>query len=112
MNYEDIVQNLGQIANSGTKAFLQNLQESKEKPENLIGQFGVGFYSAFMVAKKVTVYSKKVKETQLYKWSSEGKGEYTIEESNDIELTRGTKIILTLKDEEKGFLDRFNLKIL
>ena len=80
MSYEDMVQSLGTIAYSGTKDFVRKAQEIKDKPE-LIGQFGVGFYSAFMVADRVTVHSCKLGSTESTIWESEGKGAYTIEKA-------------------------------
>ena len=80
MNREEMIHNLGTIAHSGTKAFVQKMSEEKKKDMSLIGQFGVGFYSAFMVAERVEVHSRKLDEEQGWLWSSEGTGEFTIEE--------------------------------
>ena len=109
----------GTIAQSGTKAFLEKLQEAKEGTEtgkDLIGQFGVGFYSAFMVAEKITVISRKAGETQGYKWESTADGSYTIEECD--KEKRGTSITLTLLPEfygdkaEENFTDTYKLQSL
>ena len=99
MNKEEIVENLGTIAKSGTKAFLEQLKKEKENAgnadisDNLIGQFGVGFYSAFMVAEKVTVVTRKAGEKEAVRWESTGDGSYTMEECE--KETRGTTITIT-----------------
>jgi len=109
MNKEDLVENLGTIANSGTAKFLDAVSKSDNaKDVDLIGQFGVGFYSAFMVANKVEVVSKKAGEDQAWKWSSDGKGEYTIAEA-EME-GRGTQITLHLTDDNKEFTDEHRLR--
>jgi TNF receptor-associated protein 1 len=98
----DLVENLGTIAHSGTKAFLKQLAEKKEENNNLIGQFGVGFYSAFMAGDRVTVLSRgSDPEAKGYCWESEGAGGYTISEVED--LPRGTKVTVHLKEETKEF---------
>ncbi len=102
MTHGELVENLGTIAHSGTKAFLKQLSENKKPDINLIGQFGVGFYSAFMVAKKVTVFTRSLaSEDQGWQWTCEGMGGYEIDPVND--LPRGTKITLELKDDAKEF---------
>ena len=102
MTREELVENLGTIAHSGTKAFLKQLADDKKPDVGLIGQFGVGFYSAFMVAKKVTVLSRSfVPEEQGWQWTSEGMGGYELAPTAD--LPRGTKITLELKDDAKDF---------
>ena len=102
MTHGELVENLGTIAHSGTKAFLKQLTEDKKPDVGLIGQFGVGFYSAFMVAKKVTVWSRSfAPEEQGWQWTSEGMGGYELAPAAD--LARGTKITLELKDEAKEF---------
>ena len=102
MTHGELVENLGTIAHSGTKAFLKQLAEDKKPDVGLIGQFGVGFYSAFMVAKKVAVLSRSfVPEEQGWQWTSEGGGGYQLESAAD--LPRGTKITLELKDDAKEF---------
>ena len=83
MNAEDLDNNLGTIARSGTKAFLEKLENDAKKDSALIGQFGVGFYSAFMAAKKIDVITRKAGEKQLYKWSSEGTSSYDVNELAD-----------------------------
>lgn len=100
MNREDLISNLGTIARSGTKQFMKNLQEADKSSVELIGQFGVGFYSAFMVARKIEVLSKKAGEEQGYLWSSEGTGEFEISEAPKQDA--GTKITLYLKDDEES----------
>ncbi|MCZ8310466.1 MAG: molecular chaperone HtpG [Magnetospirillum sp.] len=103
MDRDDLVANLGTIARSGTAAFVKALDAGQRKDMPLIGQFGVGFYSAFMVADKVTVESRKAGSDAGWRWESDGKGSYTIDE---IELAkRGTSIRLHLKDDATEFLD-------
>ena len=109
MNKEDLISNLGTIASSGTQKFLQTLSENPKGEVNLIGQFGVGFYSAFMVAEEVTVISKKAGDKEAYIWKSEGKEGYTIEKL-DQDKARGTEITLKLRPQEEEFLDKFRLK--
>jgi molecular chaperone HtpG len=110
MSRDSIAENLGTIARSGTRAFLEQLEEAKDSnlPE-LIGQFGVGFYSSFMVADEVTVISRQAGDkSHGVKWHSGGHGSYTLE---DVEKeTRGTDVILHLKDDEKEFLDEWRLR--
>ncbi len=102
MTYDELVENLGTIAHSGSKSFLEALKASGGSNDNLIGQFGVGFYSAFMVAERVDVYTHSWRKDALgYCWSSEGAGDYTIEEASDYH--RGCKIVVKLKDEYKEF---------
>ena len=109
MTKTDLVENLGTIAHSGTKAFLKQLAESQKPDARLIGQFGVGFYSAFMVASKVTVLSRShLPEETGWRWSSENAGGYEIEPAAD--LPRGTQIILQLKDDAKDFTNEDTLK--
>jgi len=102
MTHGELVENLGTIAHSGTKAFLKQLAEEKKPDVGLIGQFGVGFYSAFMVAKKVTVLSRSFAPDETgWQWTSEGGGGYELAPAAD--LPRGTKITLELKDDAKDF---------
>ncbi|AXX91912.1 molecular chaperone HtpG [Malaciobacter molluscorum LMG 25693] len=109
MNDEDLIASIGTIAKSGTKSFVEALTGDAKKDSNLIGQFGVGFYSVFMVASNVDVISKKAGEDQAYKWSSTGTGEFEIipvtKESN------GTVIYIKLKDEEASeFASKFRIQ--
>ena len=106
MDEEDLINSLGTIARSGTKAFLEQFNKSKdEKKEdvNLIGQFGVGFYASFMVADKVEVLSKKAGTDKSWKWISDGKSGYNIE--NGEKTNSGTELILHLKKDAKEFLE-------
>ncbi|EAH7030827.1 molecular chaperone HtpG [Campylobacter lari] len=105
MNKEDLINHLGTIAKSGTKSFLENLSGDAKKDSQLIGQFGVGFYSAFMVASKIEVLSKKVLDDKAYLWTSDASG-YEIEDANKDE--QGTCITLHLKDEE--FLNSYRIE--
>jgi molecular chaperone HtpG len=108
MNDEDLVENLGTIARSGTKSFVESLSGDQKKDSALIGQFGVGFYSAFMVAKKIEVISKKAGEEKAYKWVSEAGGEYEITEAS--RDSQGTTITLYLKDDETEFLEFYRIE--
>jgi molecular chaperone HtpG len=109
MNRDELVQNLGTIAHSGTKAFLKALAEQQKPDTRLIGQFGVGFYSAFMVAKQVTVVTRsQAAGSEGWKWTSEGGNGYTLESAPD--ATPGTQITLSLKDEAKEFAQAGNLE--
>lgn len=110
MNQEDLIENLGTIAKSGTENFIKSLTGDKQKDVQLIGQFGVGFYSCFMIAKSVEVITKKYNEDATWHWQSEGSAQFSINESNEKILTRGTKIILHLKDDATDFFDRFHIK--
>jgi len=110
MNREDIVKNLGTIARSGTSEFVKSLTGDQKKDSTMIGQFGVGFYSSFIVADKVTVISRAAGDeaNQAVQWESEGEGEFSLE---DVERSsRGTDIILHLKEEEKEFLEAYRLR--
>jgi len=113
MDEEDLQQNLGTIAKSGTENFVKSLTGDTKKDVQLIGQFGVGFYSAFMIADNVEVISKKYdcpgNITKTYSWKSTGGGSFSIGESLE-NIGRGTKIILHLKEGENDFLDRFHIK--
>jgi molecular chaperone HtpG len=109
MTHDELIENLGTIAHSGSKAFLNALKESGERNENLIGQFGVGFYSAFMVADSVKVYTRSwQKEGACYCWSSDGSGAYEIEEVEG--ERRGTRIVVKLKEEYKNFAKKDRLE--
>ena len=108
MNEEDLNNHLGTIAKSGTKSFLQSLTGDKKKDSNLIGQFGVGFYSVFMVAQKVVVNTKKALDSKGWTWISSGDGEYEILESK--KDSYGTEITLYLKDDAKDFLSKWKLE--
>lgn len=108
MNEQDLIEHLGTIAKSGTKSFLESLSGDKKKDSALIGQFGVGFYSAFMVAEKIIVQSKKAGEEKAYAWVSDGKGEFEI--TNCIKHENGTEITLYLKEGEKHFASKWDLK--
>jgi len=108
MNRGDLVENLGTIANSGTAAFLQNLSGDAKKDVNLIGQFGVGFYSTFMVADRVEVVTRKAGEAEAWRWTSGGKGDYTIAPAT--RATRGTSVILHMRDDADEFLDPDRLR--
>lgn len=109
MSKDDLKENLGTIAKSGTQNFLNNLTGDKKKDNMLIGQFGVGFYSAFMVADQITVTSKKAGENKVYVWNSDGNGEYTVSDI-DSDFSRGTEVLLHIKNTEESFLDHFKLK--
>jgi len=108
MSEEELEENLGTIARSGTRNFLDNLSGDTKKDSNLIGQFGVGFYSTYMVADKVEVISRKAGEDKAFIWSSDGKGEYEITESE--RDSAGTTIRIHLNDEGTEYADRFSIQ--
>jgi len=121
MTADELVSNLGVIARSGSKNFLKEFGDAKEtseeevgksnkqdQMENLIGMFGVGFYSAFMVADKIEVYSQSYKGEPAHYWVSEGAGEFAISPAENV--LRGTRIVLHLKDDAKEFCDRFKVE--
>jgi TNF receptor-associated protein 1 len=109
MTHDELVKNLGTIAHSGTKAFLKAAKEKAANPEGLIGQFGVGFYSAFMVGDKVSVHSRSWHPAgQGYVWTSDGKSGYEIETAEDVE--RGTKIVIHLTEETKDYSTEARIK--
>jgi len=108
MNEVDLLNNLGTIAKSGTKAFLEKMTGDEKVDSHLIGQFGVGFYSAFMVADKVEVITKKAGEEQAYKWISTGNGEFEIQETT--KEGHGTEIILHLNEGEEEFLEEYRIE--
>ena len=110
MTLDEANSHLGTIAESGTEAFMKNLTGDAKRDSQLIGQFGVGFYSSFIVAKKVTVITRSVNasEDEGVKWESEGNGTFT---SENIKVPfRGTQIILSLKDDETEFTDTWKLR--
>ena len=109
MTRDELIENLGTIAHSGSKAFLTALKESGERNDNLIGQFGVGFYSVFMVADSVKVYTRTWQaEGEGYCWSSDGSGAYEIEQVEG--ERRGTRIVISLKDEYKDFAKKARIE--
>jgi molecular chaperone HtpG len=108
MNEKDLEENLGTIARSGTKNFVSQMTGDAKKDSNLIGQFGVGFYSCFMVADKVEVISRRAGEDTAYKWSSDGKGEYTIEKAERDKP--GTEVKLFLNDDGKEYASRWRIE--
>ena len=108
MNHDDLIANLGTIARSGTAAFMEKLSGDSKKDVSLIGQFGVGFYSAFMVADRVEVTSRKAGEDQSWKWSSDGQGSYTLAPAERV--GRGTTIVLYVRADEEEYLDVHRLR--
>lgn len=108
MDDKELISNLGTIANSGTKNFLQNIKDASKIDTNLIGQFGVGFYSIFMVAQKVEVHSKKAGGDKAFKWTSDGKGGFEIEESARKEI--GTSATLSLTEEGLQYASRWEIE--
>jgi molecular chaperone HtpG len=108
MNHDELVENLGTIARSGTAAFMKELSGDQRKDMSLIGQFGVGFYSAFMVADKVEVLSRKAGEEDGWRWVSDGKGEFTVEPEPN--LKRGTRITLHIREGDEEYLEPHRLR--
>ena len=110
MDRDELVANLGTIASSGTRRYLESLAADKKADSRLIGQFGVGFYSAFVVADKVTVSSRRAGSapSEGVRWESDGQGEYTLE-SVDVDR-RGTTVVLHLKPDESEFLESWKLR--
>ena len=108
MDRAELISQLGTIAKSGTETFLKKLGNDDAKNVQLIGQFGVGFYSAFMIADKVEVISRKAGKKKVNKWISDGDGSYIVEEVNE-EYPRGTRVILYLKKDQDDFLDKIYL---
>jgi molecular chaperone HtpG len=108
MNREELIENLGTIARSGTAAFVNQLSGDARKDMSLIGQFGVGFYSAFMVAEKVEVRSRKAGESEGWRWVSDGKGEFSIEPCP--EAARGATIVVHLREGEDDYLEPSRLR--
>jgi molecular chaperone HtpG len=107
MSHDEVIENLGTIARSGTKKFLEGLSGDSAKDAQLIGQFGVGFYSAFIVADKVTVLTKKT-DADAVRWDSDGEGSYEIQGSDKND--RGTEVIMHLREEDKEFLEPGRLR--
>ena len=110
MTQDEVMENIGTIANSGTRKYLESLDKNQTQDSNLIGQFGVGFYSSFIVSNTVTLLSRKAGDDKVNgtKWVSKGKGEYSIE---TVELKDyGTTVILDVKKAEKEFLDDYRLR--
>jgi molecular chaperone HtpG len=108
MNEEDLMNNLGTIAKSGTKSFVESLTGDAKKDSNLIGQFGVGFYSVFMVSEQVDVITKKAGEEQAFMFSTDGSGEFEIKPV--VKEEHGTVIYIKLKEEEKEFLSKWRVE--
>ena len=108
MTREEVINSLGTIAKSGTAEFFQNLSGDQAKDSQLIGQFGVGFYSAFIVADAVTVVTRKAGEEKAVEWYSKGEGEFTLAEVE--KESRGTDIILHLREDEIEFLEEYRLR--
>ncbi|MEW6166752.1 MAG: molecular chaperone HtpG [Pseudomonadota bacterium] len=108
MSRDEVIDNLGTIARSGTRRFLDAMTGDQKKDAQLIGQFGVGFYSAFIVADKVTVLSKRAGDDEAVRWESDGQGEFTVEPS--FKTDRGTEVILHLRDDAREFLEDYRLR--
>jgi molecular chaperone HtpG len=107
MNETELTENLGTIARSGTKAFLEKLSDTDRRNSNLIGQFGVGFYSVFMVADKVEVTSRKAGTPEAFKWTSDGKGKFSVEPT--VRADVGTDVKLHINKEGEEYLNRWSL---
>jgi molecular chaperone HtpG len=112
MERQELIDHLGTIARSGTKAFVSKLKEAKDGL-GLIGQFGVGFYSAFMVADKIVVVSRRAGESDVWTWTSSGGSGFEIARASDeeaVRLARGTEIVLHLKDDAKKYLETYEIE--
>jgi len=112
MDRQELIDNLGTLARSGTKAFLKSLKDAKDGV-GLIGQFGIGFYSAFMVADRIAVTSRRAGSAEVWRWTSEGGSGFEIApggEAEGMRLNRGTEIVLHLKGEASRYLERFELE--
>ncbi|MCG6116617.1 MAG: molecular chaperone HtpG [Aquimonas sp.] len=110
MGRQELIEHLGTIARSGTRSFLAQLSEAQKGDAQLIGQFGVGFYSAFIVADRVDMISRRAGSNEAWRWSSDGSGEFTVEPAERAQ--RGSSVILHLKPEEDEFLQAWTLKSL
>eukprot|EP00461_Guttulinopsis_vulgaris_P004424 UN04426 len=114
MTEQELIENLGTLAKSGTRGFIEKINEAGEAGadiSNMIGQFGVGFYSAYLVANKVDVYSKSHASPDTFHWSSEAGSSFTVEKTDAIEgLKRGTRIVLTLKKDQAEYLEANRIK--
>ena len=110
MSRDEVIENLGTIARSGTRKFMDALSGDQKKDSQLIGQFGVGFYSAFIVADKVTVTTRRAGGTEAVQWISDGKGSYTLEAADKAD--RGTEVTLHLREDEKEFANASRLKFI
>jgi molecular chaperone HtpG len=108
MSRDEVIKNIGTIAKSGTKEFFQNLTGDQAKDANLIGQFGVGFYSAFILADKVTLITRRAGEKEAVQWQSTGEGDFTIESVD--KAGRGTDVVMHLREGEDEFLNDWKLK--
>ncbi len=110
MTKDELIKNIGTIAKSGSADFIKTLQENKADANNIIGKFGVGFYSVFMVADKVVIKSKSyLKDEAPVEWSSNGLGSYEIDEIDE-KLQRGTTIEIHLKEDAKDFAEKYRLE--
>src|SRR5690348_10019421 len=103
MNHDELVENLGTIARSGTAAFLGELTGDAKKDMSLIGQFGVGFYSAFMVADRVEVLSRKAGDSEGWRWVSDGKGSFSVEAAANVR--HGARITLHMREGDEEYLE-------
>ena len=101
MSRDEVIANIGTIAKSGTKEFFNALSGDQAKDANLIGQFGVGFYSAFIIADKVTLTTRRAGATEAVRWESAGEGDFTLEDAD--KATRGTEVVLHLREGEDEF---------
>jgi molecular chaperone HtpG len=108
MSREEVIDNIGTIAKSGTKEFLSKMSGDESKDANLIGQFGVGFYSAFIIADKVTLTTRRAGAKEAVRWESKGEGDFTLEVAD--KTSRGTEIVLHLREGEDEFLNDWKLK--
>ena len=119
MDKDDLIANIGTIARSGTKAFIEKLESDAKKDSALIGQFGVGFYSAFMVSSKIDVYSRKAATDTVYRWSSNGTNSYDLEEialdseeskKYSLDSSSGTAVVMYLNEDDSSYASRWKVE--
>src|SRR5262245_60616377 len=111
MSRDEMAEALGTIARSGTRAFMERIEAAKTNGVQFVGQFGVGLYSAFMVSEKVEVFTRPAGSEQAWRWSSDGKGEYSIGPAGPQDApARGTRVVLHLMDDAASFTERYTLE--
>lgn len=110
MSRQEACDNLGTIAKSGSKEFVEQVNQGTDSADSIIGQFGVGFYSTFIVSDHVEVITKKDSENQAVRWVSDGTGEYEVQNADNIGFERGTKINLKLRGDARQFCKELEIE--